>query len=376
MTFFFVVTPGLEKLAIRELKTTWKQLLVLYPTFCKTKIDQITELKGGFEAEFEQKEGWLLNHYLKIPTRILQRIESFPAKDFPKLFKKLQTIKWQNYLRQGPIDIVVSSFQSRLKIKERIAETVQKAVAAANDHQPLRKKFLETPQTIFVRIEKDVVTVSLDTSGEALYKRGLKTHTVEAPIRETIASAAIQWMLMALKPLPQDTIFTDPVCGSGTLLFEIAALPFPIKKRLFAYRNFPCAGKFAEPQWKELELHPTTWTYEGYDFSEKSLNSAKKNSKHFPGRFQFEQRDLMETVRADGIRVVMMNPPYGERLIGHESEALLKQAVENYDPIAILLIVPSKLKKPQLSSDYRWHTTELRTISGGIDIVIRLATRK
>lgn len=368
-------------MAERELKDLWPLLKKTYPKVCTSNLKKVISHKGGLEIDVEEAEGWILNHYLKIPTRILQRLDHFTAKDFPKLFKKLQSFEWQKYLRQGSVDIVVSTYRSRLKMKNRIAEAVQKAVAAANERQKLRKPFLDVPQTVFVRIENDVVTISLDTSGESLHRRGYKLMTVEAPIRETLAAGCIKWMLTALKPLPEYVIFSDPTCGSGTLVLELASLYMPPKFRQFAYRNFPHAGEILpEKKWTALAALPKNWSFEGFDISESAVQAATKNAEKLgvEKNCRFETRDLTETSPFGNgdFRVLVMNPPYGERLKSREPEALVRAAIETYDPIALLVILPSSIKRPVLSSDYKWHNAELNTLNGGIGVTVRLAMRR
>lgn len=368
-------------MAERELKDLWPLLQKTYPKICTTNLKKIITHKGGLEISVGEAEGWILNHYLKVPTRILQRLDHFTAKDFPKLFKKLQGFEWQKYLRQGDVDIVVSTYRSRLKMKNRIAESVQKAVAAANERQKLRKPFLKVSQTIFVRIENDVVTISIDTSGESLHRRGYKLMTVEAPMRETLAAGSLRWMLTALSPLPDRVIFTDPTCGSGTLVLELAALYMPPRLRHFAYRNFPHAGEILpENKWTSLAALSKNWSFEGFDISEAAVQAATKNAEKLgvEKRCHFEARDLTAgaSLGNGDFRVIMMNPPYGERLKSREPEALVRAAIETYDPIALLVILPSSLKRPVLSSDYKWHNAELNTLNGGIGVTIRLAMRR
>src|SRR5262245_6522494 len=104
--FFLVVTPGLEELAMAELKTKWKRLHHADPEAFE-KDPEVELQKGGLRLKIFEGAGWLLNSHLKIPTRVLQRVDVFKAKDFPKLYNRLKKVPWNKFFRTGAVEIKV-----------------------------------------------------------------------------------------------------------------------------------------------------------------------------------------------------------------------------------------------------------------------------
>jgi putative N6-adenine-specific DNA methylase len=375
-TFFVVVPPGLEELALWEIRQT----LNLFKHESASAIPHV----GGWEIVLPTSIGFLLNHYLKIPTRILLRLTSFKAKDFPKLYEKTRKLPWHDFLRDGPVDVVVSTYQSKLLLKDRLAQTVRDAIRDADAHQKFRKEFLKVPQTVFIRMENDQCLLSLDTSGEALYKRGIKTRTVEAPIRETLASALVRQIEKSDLIQGKCEVF-DPVCGSGTLLYAFDEIYFPNKMRPMAYQNFPSAAKITsshkwlvnEPKWQTLNML-------GSDISEKAVDAAKFNLQAWKENggsdFEIRTKDLIEVTlpmeKRKGVsRVVLMNPPYGQRISGHATNILVTRALEIFEPDVLGIIAPPGGTPKILPAPYRWFQKPIATFNGGLEIEIRLARR-
>ena len=184
------------------------------------------------------------NLHLRTATRILMRIEAFSATNLRRLEKKAGDIAWELFLPTGTLpDVKVSSRRSRLYHTAAIARRIGDSIARRLDRagRPPSRAF---PQTLLVRAVEDRFTLSLDSSGAPLYKRGLKAGPARAPIRETLAAA----MLMAANYDPRRPL-VDPLCGSGTLSLEAAMMAkqmAPGLKREFAFMGWPA---FREGQW-------------------------------------------------------------------------------------------------------------------------------
>lgn len=315
--FFLVIAPGLEVLAKNELDTKLK----LWGEYgLSSSVCDIRPVPGGVEFSAALEEGFALNHILKIPTRILLRLQSFKAKDFSELFKRAKKVEWQRYLREGDIRIKVSTQRSRLKIKTRIEETLKDSLSASRKNSPFRKKFLNLPATIFVRAIEDRFELSVDTSGEPLYKRGWEKHIGSAPLRETLASALYFSLWQNRKVAPNRVI--DPMCGSGTLLWEACDFFQVNRSRGFSYQDFPVFKGMEYSAWpRSLTSGPER--IGGYDISSSALELVKANLiRRSKGQCDstFEVNDILNFNDSQKLVVpgqthwLVTNPPYDVRI--------------------------------------------------------------
>ncbi|HEX4924107.1 MAG TPA: hypothetical protein VFV50_08475 [Bdellovibrionales bacterium] len=370
--FFLVVTPGLEELAATELKLKWARLHKAdAETFAESPA--FTVEKGGLSLKTSPAAGWLLNSYLKIPTRILQRVDRFTAKDFPKLYNRLKKFPWNKFFRSGAVEIKVAVSASRLKIKDRIRETALKAIADAQTHQAFRKPYLEVPQTVFLRIQEDEASVSVDTSGDALYLRGYKPQSVVAPLRETLAAALY---LAAYERLKTDPAFVvDPMCGSGTLIFESFAFWKPNTHRRYACQNFPYAPELMTADFKALPEAGGPRLGLGLDHDEKAHAAAVENAKVFGvPEIQFVKAEINDDAISDRGRPALMlvNPPYNERIKADASDIRkkLEAFATQLAPDVACVVWPGERAVKSLAG--RPLLREIHTTSGGLPITMAL----
>lgn len=187
------------------------------------------------------------NLHLRTATRILMRIDAFTATNLRRLERKAGDIAWELFLPYGCLpEIKVRCHRSRLYHTKAIARRIQNSITqrwrgtGASPPSGL-------PQTLFVRAVNDRFTISLDSSGAPLYKRGLKAGPARAPIRETLAAA----ILMASGYDPKRPL-VDPLCGSGTFSLEAAMMAkqmAPGAQRAFAFTDWPA---FGQAQWAFL----------------------------------------------------------------------------------------------------------------------------
>lgn len=298
LTFFLIIPPGLEDLAQRELELK-----------CPTEI--LGVLKGGLEVRGDL--GWCERAHtlLKIPTRILLRITEFKVRDFPKLFQKFSVFKWNNWLSHPEPRFHITCSKSRINHTGKIEETIRDALEKALVRQPLSldwQKKNYPPQDFYVRIVDDLLTLSLDLSGEPLYKRGLQVIKGEAPLRENFA-AAMAFEL--LSDLGVDHVVVDPMCGSATLLTEALTFHVPLHERRFAFETAPFyKGRLLRlpPPGKSLPVSRAI----GSDVNEDLL---KKVSASLVGKLTVELRgeNALEA-KYPANSVMICNPPYGERI--------------------------------------------------------------
>jgi putative N6-adenine-specific DNA methylase len=330
LRLFLIIPPGLEDLALTEMKEKLPEV-------------KCTVLKGGIEVEANLE--WMVNAHLllKIPVRILLRITEFKVRDFPKLHQKMVKFPWKNYLSHPEPQWEITCRKSRIMHTGRMEETINKALAEALVKQPLsqdwkRKNF--SPQTFYVRLEDDLLTLSLDLSGDPLYKRNLQVIKGEAPLRENLAAALLVELFQGIS---EKVNLTDPMCGSGTLLLEAATYHLPLHERKFSFEEAPFfKGKLVRPPQagspfpvgkltgNELNAElaeKISPILNNYGIDVKSGDALKEN---FPPGF------------------MICNPPYGERIKTPGKKGIfLREALgkflEKDQPQRIGWLIPSDL---------------------------------
>ncbi len=239
MAGFAVTHPGLEPVLASELIR-----LGLAPG---------EPVAGGcpFNASFEQIV--LANLCLRTATRVLVRVASFRARSFIELERHAKRVDWPRFLRQGvAVHFRVTSKKSKLFHEKGIAERLVNAVlamgggvdiAASRAGADLEERDVAIPTTIqrfVVRFHYDECTISADTSGPLLHRRGYRHASAKAPLRETLAAG-----LLLSSGWDGSTPLIDPMCGSGTI---------PIEAALIARRLAPgLARRFAFEQWPGVD---------------------------------------------------------------------------------------------------------------------------
>lgn len=373
--FFLVTAPCLEDLAHAEWQTKRRLLAETYPSYVLGKSGESGKIvAGGVEIEAGLAEGWILNHYLRIPTRILQRLETFRCREYLRLQEKVGRFAWHQYLREGEVKVHVSYHRTRLNMKKRLVEAVNSGLDVARTKQKFRKIHLETPQNIFLRIEGDRATLSIDTSGELLYRRGYKTCVTKAPIRETLASALFWLVCSSVKESP--VCILDPMCGSGTLGLEPLVFWQSLVKRLFSYQNFPSAPSLI-PSSVSAGLKSDRGPIETFfgDIDSGAILATRANFNALFGR----ELPPSKTILGDWLEswdlanfpsplLMVVNPPYNERLkqdqdklISDFSKMLLK-----VKPEICGVVWPGRVL-PRLPG--RW-IKSVATLNGGLPVTL------
>ncbi len=240
--FFAATHPGLENVCSRELVS---------PPLSFTDVE---EAPGGVEFGGRVHDAYLANLHLRSANRILMRVDGFKAANFRQLERRLSDFPWEIYLPPGiPVDIRVTTSRSRLYHKTAIAQRFQAGIVRRMERcgvegdPPPETTTAFSRQTVIIRVVDDRFTISLDSSGDPLYKRGLKKEVGRAPLRETLAAAALQLAgFSGAEPL------LDPMCGSGTFAMEGAMMAMNIPPgwhRTFAFMDWPA---FRPGRWVHL----------------------------------------------------------------------------------------------------------------------------
>lgn len=347
LNYFLVCPPELVSLAQWELKHKAHDL-----------VQQISPQNGGVSFQ-GPATACQLNSWLKIPTRLLVELVRFKVRDLPKLYKKVRSIAWHRELYvfgledQGQnIEWKISARRSRLIHTEKIKQTLQKALADSLKSQPPRKapKNLQARNLcLYVHLENDEFTLSWDTSGEALYKRGLKKANVQGPLRENLAQACLLWLQLKLKhPLDSPIELIDPMAGSGSFILEAltghqSSGPY----RDFTYQHLPRFQNLPKWEPEKPKLLPLCQKAYAFDLQTQALH---QNLNELP-QVDIQQGNAFELKIApplNGVtRWVVCNPPYGERVPKDFTlPQLLELMSKTYQAQAIGLLTPASWDIP------------------------------
>ena len=265
------------------------------------------------------------NFCLRTAIRILVPIAAFKAKDTDALYNQLLKLDWSRYMTVNStfaIDATVYSESFRnsrfvtYRVKDAIVDYWQE-----REHKRPNVSVQSPDLTINIHIANEQVTLSLDSSGESLHKRGYRVATTEAPINEVLA-AGMLW----LAGWQGQSDFYDPMCGSGTLLIEAALMARNIApgvfRSSFAFEKWP---DFDADLWNDIynddsQERDFSHRIYGSDASFYAIQQAAKNVKSAGLQKDIELRQIrMEEIKmvngtCENGALVMMNPPYGERL--------------------------------------------------------------
>lgn len=262
------------------------------------------------------------NMWLRVADRVRIIVGEFPAKTFDQLFEGTKNLPWEQYL---PVDaafpVAGKSVKSTLYSVPDCQAIVKKAIVERLNKAYKRSGFLAENGPLFkleVSILKDKVTLTIDTSGSGLHKRGYRVGQGDAPIKETLAAA-----LVTLTRWNPDRPFVDPFCGSGTIPIEAAMIGqniAPGTNRAFLSEEWPWMGQDvwdkARMEAEEKANYDQALQIYGYDHNPKMIEIAKENAMEagFADLIHWEQKDVLDlTVKGEN-GVMVGNPPYGERL--------------------------------------------------------------
>ena len=275
------------------------------------------------------------NLCLRTALRVLVPVISFKTKNTDGLYEQLKRLDWSRYMTEDTsfaIDATVYSetFRNSLFVTYRVKDAIADYWNRKTGKRP-NVSTREPDLLVNVHIANEQVTVSLDSSGESLHKRGYRVATTEAPINEVLAAGML---LMAGWKGQSD--FYDPMCGSGTLLIEAALIARNIAPGVFRQ-------SFAFEKWKDFDAELWNDVYNddsaergfnhhiyGSDASFYAIQQAAKNVKSAGVQKDIDLRQIrMEEIKnpfslpcgegEGGVSsLVMLNPPYGERLASNK----------------------------------------------------------
>ena len=282
------------------------------------------------------------NVWLRTAERVFIELARFNAESFTELFDNVKNIPWEFFIgKKDAFPVKGHSIKSKLYSIPDCQSIIKKAVVERLKNAYRIDWFEETGVKYQIEffILNDEVSVMLDTSGVALHKRGYRTESGEAPIRETLAAA-----LVKISRPREDVRLWDPFCGSGTIPLEAALImtnTAPGIRRRFAGEQFEFIDKKIWMQAREAAVAAVNRHCEfsaiGSDIDERVLKTANANIKR-AGMEKYVRTFLKDatTLVKDDIRTtIVCNPPYGERLESiREARNLYRKLGENFTKLS------------------------------------------
>ncbi|MCM1128377.1 MAG: class I SAM-dependent RNA methyltransferase [Alistipes senegalensis] len=312
-TYFCTCPRGLETLLAEELAEIAEKSATLTVH---------APASGGVPCSGSTEDGWLMNLHSRIASRILLRLTQGNYKNEDDIYRLALAQPWENWFEaENTIRIDVTAIKSPLKSLSFTTLKIKDAVA-----DRFRSHFGKRPSVdtkapdihIVAFFNASQFTLYLDTSGEPLFKRGWRTRTGDAPLRENLAAALLR--AAGWKP---GTVLFDPMCGSGTILAEaaqmLAGIP-PGMNRPFAFEKLK---GFDLAKWEKLKQAviprklPAEPTLFGSDISGDMIAMARHNlaAARIPIEIPLKQIEAQEVFPPSPVPgILLTNPPYGERI--------------------------------------------------------------
>ena len=324
MTYVALCAVGAEKILGNEIKHLG------YSLQDKQSPGRVT-FSGDMDAMYRA------NFCLRTSDRVYIQLAEYKAYNFDELFEGCYRINWQDYLKKTARVIVdkVRVHGSKLNSEHSIQSMILKAIYTKLGDVWHMASMPETgdPCDVRVYLDRNVATILLDTSGEALHKRGYRTDGGIAPLRETTAAVLLQEMMWRRK-----TPLHDPFCGSGTIAIEATLYAHNIAPglgRRFAYENLVIYNQQRALEIKKEEASKIRTDVEcritGSDIDPAAVERSRLNAEHacvMAGRalqligsdMRIERPDFIQSDYKDihapyETGLLLCNPPYGERLL-------------------------------------------------------------
>ncbi|MCR3955704.1 MAG: class I SAM-dependent RNA methyltransferase [Gudongella sp.] len=261
------------------------------------------------------------NLWLRTAERVLVKMGEFKAMSFEDLFEKTKALPWEEWIpEEGNFIVEGKSVKSKLYSISDSQRIVEKAIVERlKTKYPVEWFKKSGPRyRIEVSLLKDIATLTIDTSGEGLHKRGYRDRAGDAPIKETLAAAMVM-----LSYWNKDRVLLDPFCGSGTILIEAALIGKNIAPGLDRKFDAEYWDKIPKEYWSEERVeamrridHDTTLHLLGADTEKRSILRARDNAANvgLEDDIAFFMKDMRDVDLQEEYGVVVTNPPYGERM--------------------------------------------------------------
>ncbi len=299
---------GLEDVLIKELEAIGARNI--------EKLNRAVAFDGDMTTLYKA------NYLLRTAVSILKPIYSFEANNEQELYDNVYKYKWEKLVNpDGTLSIepvvystiFTHSLYASQKSKDAICDRLRKMFS----QRPTMTK--DNPDIILnLHIHENQVTISLNSSGESLYKRNYRVAVESAPMNEVVSAGLIQ-----LSGWERDCNFFDPMCGSGTLLIEAAMFANNIPAQYYRYDfAFTKWSDFSMPDWKRVRAQADQQMIDfdfeiwGSDISGQAIKTAQENINNakLHKDIQLFRADIQDQDPPEGKTLIITNPPYGERL--------------------------------------------------------------
>ena len=375
-SIFVVTSPGLEPFTAQELE----QLGLLKPEQEPAGVHS-----GGVTFAGDVHAVYRANLWLRSASRVLVRLGEFAAIGFNELRKRAGALEWERFLKPDmPVGLRVTCHKSRLYHSDAVAQRVAAAIgdrlgSLPQVHKTSDEDEGQPPQLVIVRLAHDICTISIDSSGELLHRRGYRLATAKAPLRENLAAG----LLLAAGWDPAAPLL-DPFCGSGTIAIEAALTAAglaPGGRRRFAFMDWPgYDAALWESMTARAEKHRRRLPSSGRphilasDRDAGAIEMARANAERagVAELIEFTCQAISAIQPPAGPGWIVTNPPYGLRVSpGKDLRSLYAQlgnVLRAKCPSWQAAILCSDLKllgQTRLALD-----TSLRLVNGGIPVML------
>ncbi|MBU3111835.1 THUMP domain-containing class I SAM-dependent RNA methyltransferase [Clostridium lacusfryxellense] len=305
-TLIATTTFGIEAVTAKELKVLGYENLIVE--------------NGRVTFQGDEMDIAICNTWLRTAERLYIKMAEFKALSFEDLFQGTLAVDWGNLIPEdGKMHIIGKSVKSQLHSVPDCQGIVKKAVVESMKKKYVKEWFSEDGPVykIEVAILRDIVTLSVDTSGVGLHKRGYREYAGEAPLKETLAAA-----LVLISKWDSTRVLADPLCGSGTIPIEAALIAknmAPGLNREFVSETWPNIEKDVWEQVREgarKTINPNEVEILASDIDASLLRTAGQNAEKAGVKdfIKFQKIPMQTFTSRQKYGVIITNPPYGERL--------------------------------------------------------------
>lgn len=319
------------------------------------KLDlKITDSRNGrLTFVGEERDLVRANLWLRTADRVYLKLSEFKATTFEELFQNTKAIEWENFLpRDAKFVVIGTSARSILHSVPACQSIIEKAIITHLSEVYKTEWFEKNGDRYTVRFsfQNDECIIMLDSSGEALHKRGYRIKDVAAPIKETMAAA-----LVSLSYFSKNYELLDPMCGSGTIAIEAAMIAKNIAPGLSREFDAMHWGFIPKELWKDEKKiafekidYDKEFSVFASDIDQRTVDYARENAVEagVDDCIKFSIKDVADVVLPFEKGSIVTNPPYGQRI--GEKEAIdkiyfaLKKLKESNPGLELNLITPDK----------------------------------